>query len=118
MKLTANFEGNLAALKAFLIEAAAAHAYDALLDDLLQTAIPSLERYPRIGKPFLAREPRSIESRAAVERLRARLGRGEIREIVVGDHVILYAFIGGTVYLLSIRHHRQLSFDFKGFWSK
>ena len=35
-----------------------------------------------------------------------------------GDYRILYAEEnkGSTVYLLSIRHHRQLSFDFASLW--
>ena len=35
-----------------------------------------------------------------------------------GDYLILYAEENksSTVYLLSIRHHRQLSFDFARMW--
>ena len=33
-----------------------------------------------------------------------------------GDYLILYTLAGSTVYLLSIRHHRQLSFDFARIW--
>lgn len=32
------------------------------------------------------------------------------------DALLLYARIKGTVYLLSIRHHRQVSFDFQALW--
>ena len=40
---------------------------------------------------------------------------GTITEIY--DYLrLLYARIGGTVYLLSIRHQRQLSFDFQALW--
>jgi hypothetical protein len=53
-----------------------------------------------------------------IERLKARIGRGEIREYLTGDYLILYALIGDAVYLLSIRHHRQLSFDIERFWPK
>lgn len=31
-------------------------------------------------------------------------------------YLLLYARIKGTVYLLSIRHQRQLSFDFLNLW--
>ena len=53
-----------------------------------------------------------------VERLKTRIGRGEIRETLTGDYLILYALVGGTVNLLSIKHHRQLSFNFDRFWPK
>jgi hypothetical protein len=39
-----------------------------------------------------------------------------LREYLHGDYLILYTLIGSTVYLLSIRHHRQLSFAFARLW--
>lgn len=59
-----------------------------------------------------------MESQVLSERLRARVGRGEIREYLTTDYLILYALIGYAVYLLSIQHHRQLSFDLRAFWDK
>ena len=118
VKLTANFEANLAVIEAFWIEANAPRAYRAVLDDLLETVVPSLLHYPRMGRSFLGRQTWSIESRTAAKRLRARIGRGEVREYLVGDYRVLYALIGNDIHLLSIKHHRQLSFDFDGLWSK
>jgi hypothetical protein len=40
-----------------------------------------------------------------------------LREDVLKDHLLLYVRIGGAIYLLAIRHQRQLSFDFEGHWS-
>jgi hypothetical protein len=48
----------------------------------------NLEQHPRIGRKFFARSAQSLE----------------VREYQSG------------VYLLAIKHHRQLSFDFDGFW--
>jgi hypothetical protein len=41
-----------------------------------------------------------------------------LREYLHGDYLMLYTAIDATatVYLLSIRHHRQLSIDFAGLW--
>ena len=39
-----------------------------------------------------------------------------LREYVLKDYLLLYALIGGAIYLLAIRHQRQLSFDFEGHW--
>jgi ParE toxin of type II toxin-antitoxin system, parDE len=118
VKLTANFEANLATIQTFWIDSDAQQAYDRLLDDLLRTVIPNLEHFPQVGRPFLARQAQSVESHAVIERLKARIGRGEIREYLTGDYLILYALIGDAVYLLSITHHRQLSFDIERFWPK
>jgi plasmid stabilization system protein ParE len=49
--------------------------------------------------------------------LRERLCPGPaLRELVRGDYLILYARRGDDLYLLAIKHHRQLSFDFPGHW--
>lgn len=113
VRLTANFEANLDQLEAFLSEADAASAYDALLAEIETTVIPNLENFPRMGRPFFDRGAGSVEAHAKIERLARRLGEGELREYLSGDYLLLYAFMQPTVYLLSIKHHRQLSFDFE-----
>jgi plasmid stabilization system protein ParE len=118
VKLTANFEANLLAIESFWSEAGAPQRYARLLDELLDTVIPTLEGHPRIGRPFLERPAHSVEATALISRLSARIGRGELREFLAGDYLILYAWISDAVYLLAIRHHRQLSFDFEAFWPK
>ena len=42
----------------------------------------------------------------------------ELRDYLSGDYLLLYAFMQRTVYLLSIRHHRQLSVDFERLWTE
>ncbi len=112
VRVTANFEANLDQLEAFLLEADAASAYDALLAELERTVIPNLEKFPRMGRSFFDRGVGSVEAHAKIERLARRLGDGELREYLSGDYLLLYALMQRTVYLLSIKHHRQLSFDF------
>ncbi len=120
VKLTANFERNLEEIEAFLIEAEAAHAFDALLDELRGIVIPNLERFPNMGRLFLERPARSVEVGNGIARLTRQLGSlakdGELREYVMAHYLLLYARIKGAVYLLSIRHQRQLSFDFEALW--
>ena len=57
-----------------------------------------------------------------IARLTKKLGSlgkdGELREYVMTHYLLLYARIKGTVYLLSIRHQRQLSFDFETLWQR
>jgi len=122
VRLTANFERNLADIERFLGESDASRACDALLDELLATVIPNLERFPAIGRPFLANAVRSVESANALEALRAKLSGltpdpEALREYVFDHYLVLYARIGTNLHLLAIRHHRQLSFDFRSHWS-
>ena len=124
VKFTANFEANLASIETFWQERNAPQAFSHLLDDLGQTVIGNLEQHPRLGRRFLARSPQSLEVRDRVTQLQQHLGGVDLREYLVGDYLILSGVdgeVGGTgraasVYLLAIRHHRQLSFDFDGFW--
>ena len=121
VKLTANFERNLADIERFLTEAEAASAYDALLDELLDTVIPNLERFPGMGRPFLSRAVGSVETTNALEALRTKLAalisdQEGLREYIMDHYLVLYVQIAGNIHLLSIKHHRQLSFDFEAHW--
>lgn len=122
VKLTANFERNLEEIEGFLLKAGAPHAYDALLDELTDTIIPNLEKFPEVGRLFFTHPERSIEVSNSSERLKKQLhatGKsGELREYVFSDYLLLYARFDPAVHLLSIRHHRQLSFDFRGLWKR
>lgn len=116
VRLAANFEANLAQIEAYLAEAETPQAYDELLDVLLETVIPNLERHPRMGRPFLDRPAQSVEGQASIDRLKKLIADGELREYLTGDYLVLYVLIGGAVALLSIKHHRQLSFDLEKQW--
>jgi plasmid stabilization system protein ParE len=120
VKLSANFERNLESIEAFWADTDAPQAFDALLDELLDTVIPNLERFPGMGRPFFERATRSVETEIAIERLSAKLRAlapdGELREYVMTNYLVLYACLDTAVYLLSIKHHRQLSFDFESHW--
>lgn len=122
VKFTANFERNLEAIEAFLNVAQAPQAFDTLLTDLADTVIPNLERFPGMGRPFLDRTLRSVEVTNGVAGLRRKLKRigvgGELREYVMSHYLVLYARFDTTVYCLSVKHHRQLSFDFDSLWAQ
>ena len=116
VRIAANFERNLESIEAFLAEAGAPQAYDALLIALAHTVIPNLERYPRMGRLFLERMPQSMEAQQRMQALKKRTDAGELREYLSGDYLMLYALIGTRVNLLAIKHHRQLSFDLGAHW--
>ena len=122
VKLTANFELNLEDIERFLEQAEQPGVFDALLDELSDTVVPNLERFPTMGRLFLERPVRSVETSNGVDKLRTQLealGKdAELREYVLPHYLLLYAATATTVYLLSVRHHRQLSFDFESLWER
>ncbi|MDP9911937.1 plasmid stabilization system protein ParE [Variovorax boronicumulans] len=117
VELTAGFLDLLDVIEEFLSEATAAYAFDILLAELHATVVPNLARFPRIGRRYLDNPPQSAEALAQL----ATLPEGSantLREYQHGDYLILYAVVAvtATVYLLSIRHHRQISFNFARHW--
>ncbi len=116
ISITGNFERNLDVIQQFLTTNDAPLAFDALLDELFGTVLPNLERFPLIGGDFMARSPRAVEGINLHETLQARLGAAQIREVVHGDYLLLYALFEEKIHLLAIKHHRQLSFDLNAFW--
>lgn len=117
VELPASFLERLEAIEAFLTEADAAFAFDDLLGELRATVIPNLARFPRIGRRYLGNPPRSAEALAQLALLPAGAA-SSLREYLHGSYLMLYTAVEAqaAVYLLSIRHHRQLSFDFARLW--
>ncbi|MGK2901128.1 MAG: type II toxin-antitoxin system RelE/ParE family toxin [Burkholderiaceae bacterium] len=117
VELTASFLERLEAIEAFLVEADAAVAFDRLLAELRATVIPNLRRFPRIGRRYLEQPPQSAEALAQLAALPAGAA-DRLREYLHGDYLILYtvATSGHLVHLLSVRHHRELSFQFSQLW--
>lgn len=123
VKFTENFEHKLEEIESFLNELEAPQAFDSLLNELLETVIPNLERFPEMGRPFLTNHPRSVETTNALATLSTKLSAltqdiEALREYILKDYLLLYAPIGETIYLLTIRHQRQLSFDFESHWER
>ena len=121
VELTASFLERLDAIEAFLVAADAGFAFDKLLDELRAKVIPNLRRFPRIGRRYLANPPQSAEALAQLAAIADQFTAGApdaLREYLHGDYLMLYTVVdattqaSGAVCLLSIRHHRQLCFDF------
>jgi plasmid stabilization system protein ParE len=113
VEFTASFLERLDAIEAFLTEADAGFAFDRLLDELRDTVLPNLRRFPRIGRPNLSDPPQSVEALAQLAALPIGAPQA-LREYLDGDYLLLYIANdeSATVYLLSIRHHRELGFGF------
>ena len=117
VRITNNFDKNLADIRRFLEEQAVPREFQSLLEQLFETVIPNLERFPEMGVDFLAKAPQSTEGLMRLEILKQRLGKNtSLREYISGDYLALYALRGDNIYLLSIKHHRQLSFNLKEHW--
>jgi plasmid stabilization system protein ParE len=121
VELAASFLERLESIEAFLVEADAGFAFDDLLAEIRATVIPNLSRFPRIGRRYLANPPQSAEALALLAAMPAG-APDALREYLHGDYLMLYLVedaspkTEATVYLLTIRHHRQLSFDFARLW--
>ena len=127
VQYAANFEANLQEIEAFRTENEFSEGYDRLLDELLDTVVTNLERHPRMGGAFMSRQPESVEAQKPHEKLQAKMAAhdqlADMREYVMTDYLVLYAILEATtskplaIYLVSIKHHKQLSFDFDRLWT-
>lgn len=117
IELSASFLERLDSIEAFLQEAEAPYAFDALLSTLRTTVIPNLRRFPRMGWRYLDQPPQSVEAIAQLGQLPSS-AIDALRVLSTGDYLILYTEepASATVSVLSIRHHRQLGFDFANMW--
>ncbi len=113
VRFTANFNANLADIQTFLQAHEAANSFDRLLDALEETVIPNLEQFPLMGRLY-ALNKASVEGVRRIDRISARFGAVEVREYLTADYLLLYTVRQEVVYLLCVRHHRQLAFDFGG----
>ncbi len=115
---TQNFSENLLAIQTFL--GAEGHkSFQRFLDRLFDDIIPQLCRLPKSGRSFLTHTIHSAEAKSLVKRLRTRLNQeDELREYIIDEYLVLYLLRDKQIIFLSVKHHRQLSFDLKQFWQE
>lgn len=115
VRFTPNFEDNLAQIEAYWDDNEFPAGYDRLLNELTGTTLPTLEKHPKLGRPFFDRAAQTQQAKKKLQTLHKQLtalaADGEIREYVMTDYNVLYALIAQSVYLLAIKHHKQLSFQ-------
>ena len=110
-----HFAGCLQAVHTFMLEqdAASAPARLAQLKRELRDMKTLLAWSPASGRPARFLHPNSAQATlrlAAVQKLAQSVGLPHLREYVIGSHVVLYAHSDTEVVLLSLKHHRQLTF--------
>jgi hypothetical protein len=110
-----HFAGCLQAVHDFMVEqdAASAPARLAQLKRELRDMKTLLAWSPASGRPARFLHPNSAQASlrlAAVQKLAQSAGLPHLREYVIGSHVVLYAHSDTEVVLLSLKHHRQLTF--------
>jgi len=110
-----HFAECLLAVHAFMVEqdAASAPARLAQIKRDLREMKTLLAWSPASGRPARFLRPNSAQASlrlAAVQQLAQSAGLPHLREYVMGSYVVLYAHSDTEVVLLSLKHHRQLSY--------
>lgn len=85
----------------------------ASLKAVLHEMVRILGWSPASGRPARFLTSRSVQAQLRikpVEELAAAVGLPNLREYVVGQHVVLYAHSDTEIVLLSIKHQRQLTY--------
>ncbi|MCM2339534.1 type II toxin-antitoxin system RelE/ParE family toxin [Rhodoferax sp.] len=110
-----HFAASLQAVYAFMVEqdAASAPARLAQLKRDLREMKTLLAWSPASGRPARFLRPNTAQGNlrlAAVQQLAQSAGLPHLREYVIGSYVVLYAHSDTEVVLLSLKHHRQLTY--------
>jgi plasmid stabilization system protein ParE len=115
VRFTPNLEANLANIERYWADNQFPAGFDRLMVELVDTVIRNLEDHPRYGRRFFDREAQTVQVQQKTQSVATQLAKvitdGELREYVMTDYTVLYALIADTIYLLSIKHHKQLLFD-------
>lgn len=115
---TENFSTNLISIQTFLGQDGESY-FQRLLDRLFEEIVPTLCRFPQSGRSLLSRAIHSKEGKTLLKKLRGRLDENDdLREFIMDDYLLLYLVRGSQLVFLSIKHHRQLSFDLRRFWQE
>ena len=110
-----HFAECLLAIHAFMVEqdAASATARLAQIKRDLRELKTLLAWSPASGRPARFLRPNSAQASLrleAVQLLAKSAGLPHLREYVIGSYVVLYAHSDTEVVLLSLKHHRQLTY--------
>jgi len=118
VRVSANFERNLESIRCFFLEHGAQQGFEGLLDLIFETVVPNLEQFPFMGRDLLDVPPGSVEARRLLDGLSGLMPEGaSLREYIGGDYLVLYLVAEDAITLLSVKHHRQLSFDLNGLYA-
>lgn len=113
---TQNFAANLDSIEAFL-SGDKRQTLQSPVKRLFNDIFPILAQFPLSGNSFFAHRERSKDAQLLVRRLKRKLLPGDdLREFGFDDYVLLYLVRRKRIYLVAIKHHRQLSFDLRRFW--
>lgn len=114
-RFTNSFENNLTQIEAYWDNNQFPAGYDRLIEELIETTLPTLEQHPRLGRQFLDRSPQTEQAKKKMQSLSKQLiataTNAELREYVMTDYTVLYTLIAENIYLLAIKHHKQLGFQ-------
>ncbi len=113
IRITDNFIANLQSIEEYWNETDFPPGYDQLLELLTAQIIPNLEHYPEMGRLFCRHRIDSVDAINRIQQFADQFAT--IREYILEDYLLLYS-LADSVYLLSIKHHRQLSYDLAGLW--
>lgn len=116
VEATPNFLANLETARQFFLlqDAASAPSRLSQLKAELRQMVQILAWSPGSGRPVRFLSAKSAQARLkaeAVMQLAAQAGFADIREYIIGQHIVLYAHNEAEIVLLALKHQRQLAYS-------
>ncbi|KIG04218.1 type II toxin-antitoxin system RelE/ParE family toxin [Caballeronia concitans] len=120
IRISRQFEARIADIERYWQRLDQPRSFERMVEAFETKAEPLLERFPAIGRLFLNTVPDTyvalLDCEELIQETEGAKERAELREFVFDDYVLLYLLVGDTVLLASIRHCKELSFDFDQIW--
>ncbi|MDR2196334.1 MAG: type II toxin-antitoxin system RelE/ParE family toxin [Gallionellaceae bacterium] len=100
---------------AYLLDVGALSAAQQLEMAMLDHWPELLSDHPHAGRDYAQRNLPTLLNEQIRAQVLAMYGEGaELREIIEGDYLALYAIRNEALYLLTVRHHRQSGYEIIG----
>ncbi|WP_050454083.1 type II toxin-antitoxin system RelE/ParE family toxin [Candidatus Burkholderia verschuerenii] len=118
IRISGEFDARLTEIERYLNRVERPESFRQLVKAIREKVAPMLKRFPAIGRRVFNTKPDTVDALLAMEELMgmARNNGDTLREYLFDDYVLLYWLSEDAITFLSIRHTREVSFEFHDLW--
>ena len=121
IQVSSDFDARLADIERYWDRVDQPRSFLRLVEAIEKKVMPLLRRFPAIGRRVFNSKPDAVDTLLVMEELAELMqargwGPGDLHEYLFDDYVLLYLLSNDVVTFLSLRHTKEVSFDFSDLW--
>ncbi|WP_061179439.1 type II toxin-antitoxin system RelE/ParE family toxin [Caballeronia pedi] len=121
IRISSDFDARLTDIERYWNRVNEPKSFLRLIEAIDKKVIPLLQRFPALGRRLLNSKPDTVDALLAIEEIAEMtkaggVRQGELHEYVFDNYVLLYLLSGDAVTFLSLRHTKEISFEFRDLW--